>query len=184
MMVNRRCSRASPASHRVAALACQPCKGCGVRRHTRGDCMGPGALAVRCVSRLGWRDGCGHAHRGGPSWQHRKASPTRSRSRGRSPTTSATTSSPTTTAASCCGAARVNPGSTMVRDFQSWVTFTAANLRNERGEIKQAQSQSDHADEGFADANEDVAELWRLARRLPSGRQHLPSPKARSACRP
>ena len=77
-----------------------------------------------------------------------------------------------------------NSGSTLVRDLQARVTFPAANLRNERGEIKQAQSQSDHADEGCAGANEDVAELWRHARRLPAGRQHLPSPKARSACRP
>ena len=51
-------------------------------------------------------------------------------------------------------------------------------------EIEQAQSQSNHADEGFADANEDVAKHWRHARRLPAGRQHLPSPKVRSACHP
>jgi hypothetical protein len=111
------------------------------------------------------------------SWQHRKASPTRSRSCGRSPTSLAASSSRTTTAPSCCGAVRVTPSSTLVRDLQARVTSLAANLRNERDEIKQAQSQSDHADEGFADAHKDVAELWRHAQRLPAGRQHQPSPR-------
>ena len=59
----------------------------------------------------------------------------------------------------------MTPGSIMVKDFQSQVTFLAANLRNRSGEIGQTQNKSDHADEGFADANEDVA-------------------KTRPACRP
>ncbi len=62
-------------------------------------------------------------------------------------------------------------------DLQARVTFLAANLRNEIEEIEQAQNKSDHADEAFADANEDVAELGRPARRLPAGRQHQPSPR-------
>ena len=54
------------------------------------------------------------------------------------------------------------------------MTLPAANLRNETKEFEQAQSQSDHVDEGFADANDDVAEHQRHVRRLPTGRQHLP----------
>jgi hypothetical protein len=52
----------------------------------------------------------------------------------------------------------VTPGSTLVNDLQSRVTLLAADLRNEIEEIEQAQSPSDRADEGFADANEDLAE--------------------------
>jgi hypothetical protein len=40
--------------------------------------------------------------------------------------------------------------STPVKDLQSRVTFLTADLRDERQEIERAQSQSDHADEGFA----------------------------------
>ena len=64
-----------------------------------------------------------------------------------------------------------------MKDLQARVTFPAANLRNELEEIEQAQNKSDHADEGFADANEDLAEQWHPARRLPASRQHQPSPR-------
>ena len=65
----------------------------------------------------------------------------------------------------------------MVKDRQARVTFRAADLRDEREEIDQAQSQSDHADEGCTDANDDVTKHWRPAQRLPARRQHQPSPR-------